>query len=90
VEHIRQAVELAKARGVVKAEQPPAAPDFQLPRKDLGYGFKGANGSDRKTADLDPTHLESMRIVAHDVTDRRSKPYDILRTQVVRTMEISR
>jgi Mrp family chromosome partitioning ATPase len=28
-----------------------------------------------------------MRIVAHDVTDRRSKPYDMLRTQVVRTME---
>jgi Mrp family chromosome partitioning ATPase len=86
VEHIRQAVELAKARGVVKAEQP-AAPDFELPRKDLGYGYKGGNGSDRKAADLDPTHLESMRIVAHDVTDRRSKPYDILRTQIVRTME---
>jgi protein-tyrosine kinase len=86
VEHIRQAVELAKARGGGKAEQP-APPHFELPRTDLGYGYKAGNGSDRKAVDLDPTYLESMRIVAHDVTDRRSKPYDILRTQVVRMME---
>jgi Mrp family chromosome partitioning ATPase len=86
VEHIRQAVELAKARGGVKAEQP-ILPAFELPRTDMGYGFKGEISPDRKPVDLDPVHLESMRIVAHDVTDRRSKPYDILRTQVVRTME---
>src|SRR5262245_66484763 len=38
---------------------------------------------------LDPRHLESRRIVAHDVRDRRAKSFDILRTQVLRTMDTS-
>jgi Mrp family chromosome partitioning ATPase len=90
VEHIRQAVELAKARSGTSGQQlvasaPPLG--FELPRNDIGYGYKGRNGSGRRSLDLDPAHLESMRIIAHDIMDRRSKSYDILRTQVVRTME---
>jgi len=38
---------------------------------------------------LDPRHLESRRIVAHDVHDPRAKSFDILRTQVLRTMDTS-
>src|SRR5262245_28064902 len=38
---------------------------------------------------LDPRHLESRRIVAHDVHDSRAKSFDILRTQVLRTMDSS-
>src|SRR5882757_5747758 len=38
---------------------------------------------------LDPRHLESRRIVAHDVRDPRAKSFDILRTQVLRTMDTS-
>src|SRR5207249_10532087 len=38
---------------------------------------------------LDPRHLESHRIVAHDVRDPRAKSFDILRTQVLRTMDTS-
>jgi protein-tyrosine kinase len=38
---------------------------------------------------LDPCHLESHRIIAHDVRDQRSKSFDILRTQILRTMDTS-
>jgi len=38
---------------------------------------------------LDPRHLESRRIIAHDVRDPRAKSFDILRTQVLRTMDTS-
>jgi protein-tyrosine kinase len=38
---------------------------------------------------LDPRHLESRRIVAHDVRDPRAKSFDILRTQILRTMDTS-
>ena len=36
---------------------------------------------------LDAGHLESNRIVAHDDTDYRSKAFDMLRTQVLQTMD---
>lgn len=38
---------------------------------------------------LDPRHLESRRIIAHDVRDPRAKSFDILRTQVLRSMDTS-
>lgn len=36
---------------------------------------------------LAPKRLEEQRIIAHDVTDPRSKSYDILRTQVLQAMD---
>jgi Mrp family chromosome partitioning ATPase len=36
---------------------------------------------------LDPRHLESNRIIAHDETDYRSRAFDMLRTQVLQTMD---
>src|SRR5262245_8159725 len=36
--------------------------------------------------ELSPAHLESVRIIAHDVDDPRSKSFDMLRTQVLQTM----
>jgi len=38
---------------------------------------------------LDPRHLELRRIIAHDVRDPRAKSFDILRTQVLRSMDTS-
>ena len=35
---------------------------------------------------LDSIHLASRRIVSHNGADRRSRPYDILRTQVLQSM----
>src|SRR5919109_4833460 len=36
--------------------------------------------------ELVPSHLESMRIIAHDAADARAKSFDMLRTQVLQTM----
>jgi len=87
VEHIRQAVELAKARGGTMAQQPALSPGLDLPRSNIGIGINGGDGSNSGTIALDPDQLESMRIISHNVMDRRSKPYDMLRTQVLRTMD---
>ncbi len=37
--------------------------------------------------ELDPAALEARRIVAHDVSDPRSKAFDMLRTQVLQSMD---
>ena len=36
---------------------------------------------------LDPNYLESRRIIAHDGADPRSKSFDMLRTQILQTMD---
>jgi Mrp family chromosome partitioning ATPase len=36
---------------------------------------------------LRPSHLEDSRIVSHDGTDERARPFDMLRTQVLREMD---
>lgn len=87
MEHIRQAVELAKARGESTAARPAVSAGLDLTRNAMGTGVNGGDGRSPSTTTLDPNHLESMRIIAHNVMDRRSKPYDMLRTQVLRTME---
>ena len=87
MEHIRQAVELAKARGGTMAQQPALSPGLDFPRSNIGIGINGGDGSNSGTIALDPDQLESMRIISHNVMDRRSKPYDMLRTQVLRTMD---
>ena len=37
---------------------------------------------------LDRAHLESKRVVAHDISDPRSSAFDMLRTQVLQTMDL--
>lgn len=39
------------------------------------------------TVQLDWAHLESNRIIGHDISDRRSSAFDMLRTQVLQEME---
>jgi protein-tyrosine kinase len=105
MEHIRQAVELAKARNAT-APSPPASPEARALLHNSSSATAPANRiessrpeHDRKDADrkdgerndansvaLDPERLESMRVIAHNVLDPRSRAYDMLRTQVLRTM----
>jgi protein-tyrosine kinase len=40
-----------------------------------------------RSVDLDPRHLERHRIIAHNASDPRSKAFDMLRTQVLQTMD---
>jgi protein-tyrosine kinase len=37
---------------------------------------------------LDSAHLQSKRIISHDITDRRSRSFDMLRTQVLQSMDL--
>src|SRR5262249_51728061 len=37
---------------------------------------------------LDSAHLESKRIIAHDIRDLRSRAFDMLRTQILQSMDV--
>ena|SRR5579863_2306116 len=86
MENIRQAVERAKARsdlrnasGLSSLPQRPTFP--QRPIQDLSDA--------RQEVELNPKHLQSQRIVAFDGKDSRSRAFDILRAEVLRTMDLS-
>jgi Mrp family chromosome partitioning ATPase len=82
MEHIRKAVERAKG---------PLTPDGQFP--DLGTeriaaGPRRPIPASTREAALNAAHLESKRIIAHDITDPRSRSFDMLRTQVLQSMDL--
>jgi protein-tyrosine kinase len=84
MENIRQAVERAKARSEL-----PNISGFQMPSQLPRHAFDGAQlGEAPAELDLDPTYLQSQRIVAHDGKDPHSRPYDVLRTEVLRSMDV--
>lgn len=59
------------------------------PRDDLRAGSGvGASYRTPREVMLNGAHLEANRIVAHDIADVRSKSFDMLRTQVLRTMDL--
>ena len=91
MEHIRQAVELARGRGglaeqVPNVASPKISPQAAPPPVTRDHSKGRVQGSAEAVV-LDPDHLESMRVVAHNIMDYRSKPYDILRAQVLRIMK---
>src|SRR4029079_8440519 len=83
MDHIREAVELAK-------KSRPAAPNPQ--EKPLAGSQINLAGIAHLTSCpelmLDPAHLESKRIIAHDIADSRSRSFDMLRTQVFQPMDM--
>jgi protein-tyrosine kinase len=93
VEQIKQAVELAKASAAGERLQPMAAPAGQIARGDMRMPqgptqeSKAGSAPRYNKVTLDWSHLEQNRIVAHNVADPRSKAFDILRTQVLQTMD---
>ena len=87
MENIRQAVERARAgRSPFSSEflQSSSAP---LPQH-IGPPIATRDRAELQAeeATLDSVHLASRRIVSHNGADRRSRPYDILRTQVLQSM----
>jgi protein-tyrosine kinase len=85
MENIRQAVERAKAR----PEQPRGIshePMRQQPR----HVYSVAHEKKERTqeVELDFAHLQSKRIVAYDGKDLRSRSFDMLRTEVLRSMDL--
>ncbi len=85
MDNIRQALE--RARSV------PAQAGFPHRAVDE-HGRLGAESSAsmqtqlrNRTIALDPRHLESSRIIAHDEADARAIAFDMLRTQVLQAMD---
>jgi Mrp family chromosome partitioning ATPase len=83
MELIRQAI--AKARGAEGSA--PLAPAWRQPAFEPGPGPVRGQRQPSKAV-LQPRHLETERIVAHNAADPRTKPYDMLRTQVLRSMDL--
>jgi len=78
MENIRQAVERARAaRGL----------DGQ--GGDAWKQRAASTDVDEWTHELNVSHLESHRVVSHDKSDPRSTTYDMLRTQVLRSMDLN-
>jgi protein-tyrosine kinase len=73
MEEIRQAVERARATGSSNAPRIADAPTLVGPQS--------------QEVELDPSWLLSQRIVAHDGEALESRPYDVLRTQVLQAMD---
>ena len=90
MEQIKQAVERAKA-DTSKDQLRPIGLDVQIappqsaPQK-VGRPLD-SNASPRNAVKLNWSQLEQCRMVAHNVADPRSKAFDMLRTQVLQTMD---
>jgi Mrp family chromosome partitioning ATPase len=89
MEHIKHALERARSinpnpAGLGSQDHAVAVQQAKFSKSDNGPAKSGP------VIALDPKHLESVRIVAHDVMDPRSKSFDMLRTQVVRTMSFNK
>ncbi len=82
MEHIREAIEFAK-QGQIVSPQPPGFDSTAQPHP--------ANVSPIGIEDvrLNAVHLEDNRIVAHDIADDRTKSIDMLRTQVLQSMNLN-
>src|SRR5690554_5181668 len=83
MEHIRQAVERARA-GVQGAEQAEAA--WSQPQTGA-FRPPALEGQFRQVT-LDEARLEYNRIIAHDPADARVKSYDMMRTQILQSMDL--
>ena len=93
MENIRQAVERARAaKGSPRAA--PISDDLSPPRRrmDSAVGLRPEPSSDIhaeiQEIEISSAHLQSKRIVAHNGSDQRSRPYDMLRTQVLQSMNV--
>jgi protein-tyrosine kinase len=88
MERIKEAVEIAKAARSLLGEPVSREPRA---RRSHGAGVAKPDGGfisdDGQLTQLDPKHLKAMRIVADDVTDPRSRGFEMLRTQVFRKMD---
>ena len=89
MDHIKKAIERLKE---AEADRParqlhePVTPSFEAQVNGSGRGAKQAPGSEIVLNDFD---LETRRVIAQDVSDARSRSFDMLRTQVLQTMDVN-
>jgi Mrp family chromosome partitioning ATPase len=88
MDNIRQALERARELNVGGAGQKGDAP-LSPPRLPFEPNVGIENPVDARIPEfaLNVEYLESKRIIAHDDKDPRSKPFDMLRTQVLQPMD---
>ena len=88
MEHIEQAVQRAKGSGPADTQpQAQTRSALQQPQIRPNAGTKDIAQSWGKEAVLVGAHLKSNRLVSYDIADVRSKSFDILRTQVLQSMD---
>jgi hypothetical protein len=81
MENIRQALERVKASQSAGSEQRNLAGSAVLQlRSEMEIGSAGGNDGQNQEIELNNVHLQSKRIIAHDITDVRSRAFDMLRT----------
>jgi Mrp family chromosome partitioning ATPase len=96
MEHIRHAIERSKAEDALRARARPVeklvvsvTPGTESVDRAVSAG--GPHGdvtaSRFERLELKPRHLQANRIIAHDTADPRTKSFDMLRTQVLQTMD---
>jgi protein-tyrosine kinase len=79
MDNIRIAIERAKGR----------SQNFELPQQQAKrFGDVPEGGERNQQVELDIAYLRSQRIVASDGRDPNSRPFDMLRTEVLRSMEL--
>ncbi len=88
MEPIRQAVERARAGGM--GPRTPISEDLGAPSRHMDSAPRIQPGHEPRLEEieLDPSYLQSKRIVAFNGADLRSRPYDMLRTQVLQSMGV--
>lgn len=92
MEHIREAVERAKGAGVPgkpSPEKPVREPEHNAIETAVDMLRSPANdvAAINNEVWLDPARLENNRIIAYDIADARTKSIDMLRTQVLQSMD---
>lgn len=80
MDQFKQAIKLAKG-------SPPGVRADETPYRTETAQIKAQSGIKIKNIPLKPAYLESMRIVAHNKDDPRARSFDMLRTQILQTMD---
>ena len=83
MENIRQAVERAKAR--LDRQD---GPSLKTPSHPVKHRFAPGQQEAAPELQLDAAYLQSHRIVAYDGKDPRSRPFDLLRTEILSSMDL--
>lgn len=86
MEKIRQAIERARSTQTPSSAPPPEGPDSARRSTGSAALLQSVSRPAPLEVELDPNHLISRRIVTPNAADARSRPYDILRTQILQAM----
>ena len=86
MEKIREAVERARASRGLSTSSAPDSLDGSPRRPESSSGLSARALAQIAETQVNSDYLLGRRIVSHNGADQRSRPYDMLRTQVLRSM----